>query len=153
MRKRLIGSLLFSTLVATVAPLAAGVTVGFDIATLNEVLPALSASEIAVPLSGNRTLGIRLVDMQVTGLDPTGGGKGGTGHILTAMRVQVPSLGIDLPVEPHLSLHVAEGAQGSVLEMRFEQVSIALPLAGSIDVSPFLPPLRFPAENLCALCR
>ena len=144
MLKKLIGSLLLSTLAAT-APLAAGVTIGFDVETLNEVLPALSASEITVPLSEKRSIGIRLVDMQVTGLDPT---AGGTGHILTAMRVQVPSFGINLPVEPHLSLHVAEGPNGSVLEMRFEQVSIALPLAGSIDVAPFLPPLRFPAENL-----
>ena len=148
MHKLRIASLLLPLLVLPAAPLVAGVSVSFDIETLNEVLPALSASEITVPLSAERTLGVRLADMQVTGLDPLAGGEEGNGHILTSMRVQVPSLGIDLPIEPRLSLHVVEAAGGSLLEMRFERVSLALPLAGAIDVSPLLAPLRFPAENL-----
>jgi hypothetical protein len=139
---------LLSLLVLAATPLAAGVSVSFDIETLNEVLPALSASEITVPLSEDRSLAVRLAEMQVTGLDPTAGGEGGNGHILTSMRLQVPSLGVNLPIEPILSLHVVEGSGGSELEMRFERVSLALPLAKAIDVSPLLPPLRFPAENL-----
>ncbi len=92
-------------------------------------------------------MGVFLEDMHVTGLDPAAG-EGGSGHILTSMRVRIPQLGIDLPVEPKLSLHVAKSTPSSLLELRFEEVEIRLPLAGSIDVSAFLPPLRFPAENL-----
>jgi hypothetical protein len=148
---RRFGSLVPCWIVVAALPVAAGVTVGFDVATLNEVLPALSAEEIAVPISGNNSIGVRLEKMQVTGLDPTAGGEGGPGHILTSMRVRVAQLGIDLPVEPRLSLHVVEQESGSLLELRFERVEIPLPLAGSIDVAAFLPPISFPAENLWLL--
>jgi hypothetical protein len=148
---RRLGLLVLCWIVVAALPVTAGVTVGFDVATLNEVLPALSAEEIAVPLSGSNSIGVRLEKMQVTGLDPAAGGEGGPGHILTSMRVRVAQLGIDLPVEPRLSLHVVEQASGSLLELRFERVEIPLPLAGSIDVAAFLPPISFPAENLWLL--
>ena len=148
MVSRCLGSFVLCWIVVAALPVAAGVTVGFDIATLNELLPALSAEEIAVPLSGRHTVGVRLEEMQVTGLDPAAGGERGPGHILTSMRVRIAQLGIDLPVEPRLSLHVVEQSTGSLLELRFEQVEIPLPLAGSIDVAAFLPPIRFPTDNL-----
>lgn len=148
MNLRRLGSLVLCWIVVAALPVAAGVTVGFDLATLNVVLPALSAEEIAVPLSGSNSVGVRLEEMQVIGLDPAAGGAGGSGHILTSMRVRVPQLGIDIHVKPHLSLHVVSDPSGSLLELRFEQVEIPLPLAGSIDVATFLPPIRLPAENL-----
>ena len=125
----------------------AGVGVSFDVASLNELLPALSANEIAVPVAGGGKLGVKLDDLRVTGIDP-GAGPDRAGRILTSMRVRVPSLGLDLPVEPRLSLHVRKSERTALLELRFEEVQIALPLAGSIDVASFLPPLSFPADNI-----
>jgi hypothetical protein len=126
-------------------PATAGVSVGFDVETLNELLPALSASAISVPITESQTVNVFLEEMRVTGLEPT---AGGSGHILTSMRVRVPRLGIDLPVSPRLSLHATEDRSGSLLELRFEEVRVALPLAGAIDIAPLMPPLRFPAENV-----
>ena len=124
---------------------AAGVALDFDVATLNELLPALSASAISVPITENQTVNVFLEEMRVTGLEPA---AEGSGHILTSMRVRVPQLGLDLPVSPRISLHATEDRSGSLLELRFEEVRLALPLAGSIDIAPLMPPLRFPAENV-----
>lgn len=145
--KRTLSRTLATGLLLTVAlPATAGVTIGFDVETLNDVLPALSASEIAVPISENRSVSVFLENMQVTGLDPTAV-EGPSGHILTSMRVRVPALGLDLPVQPKISLHVTKQQSTSLLELRFEEAEIPL-VVGSIDVAPFLPPLRFPAESL-----
>jgi hypothetical protein len=35
-----------------------------------------------------------------------------------------------------------------VLELRFEEVEISLPLLGVINIARFLPPLRFPVDNV-----
>ena len=130
-----------------VSPVEAGMTVGFDTRTLNDVLPALTAREIEVPLSEDSTIGVVLENMQVTGLEP-GVGENGSGHILMSMRVRVPQLGLDLPVKSKLSLHVARDGSGDLLELRFDEVEINLPLVGSIDIAAFLTPLQFPAENV-----
>jgi hypothetical protein len=96
--KRTLPRCIATSLLLTVAlPATAGVTIGFDVETLNAVLPALSASEIAVPISENRSVRLFLENMQVTGLDPTAG-EGSSGHILTSMLVRVPQLGLDLSV-------------------------------------------------------
>ena len=129
------------------SPAWGGMTVEFDTQTLNDVLPALTASEIEVPLSEDSAIAVVLQDLQVTGLEP-GAGDDGSGHILTSMRVRVPQLGLDLPVESKLSLHVTAGEPRDLLELRFDEVQITLPLAGSIDIAAFLPPLQFPAENI-----
>jgi hypothetical protein len=138
--------LVTAMLLASALPAAAGVTVGFDVETLNELLPALSASEIVVPITDSRSVSMFLERMQVTGLEPAGG-EGGSGHILSSMRVRIPQLGIDLPVQPRISLHVSDEQSARLLELRFEEVEVPL-LWGSLDVAPFLPPVRFPAENL-----
>ncbi len=133
--------------VIAACPVLAGMTVGFDTQTLNDVLPALSAREIEVPLSETSTIGVVLENMQITGLEP-GTGENGSGRILTSMRVRVPQLGLDLPVKSKLSLHVTRDPTGDLLELRFDEVQINLPLAGSIDIAAFLTPLQFPAENV-----
>ncbi len=124
-----------------------GMTVGFDTDTLNEVLPALTATEIQVSLSETNTIGVVLEEMRVTGLQP-GGSDGEPGHILTSMRIRVPQLGLDLPVDSKLSLHLSRQPAGNVLELRFDEVEIPLPLAGKLDIASFLPPLEFSADNL-----
>ena len=129
------------------SPAWGGMTVEFDTRTLNDVLPALTAREIEVPLSENSAIGVVLQDMRVTGLEP-GTGENGSGRILTSMRVRVPQLGLDLPVDSKLSLHVTAGESHDWLELRFDEVQITLPLAGSVDIAAFLPPLQFPAENI-----
>ena len=129
------------------SPVWAGMTVEFDTRTLNEVLPALTASEIEVPLSEDSAIDVVLENMQVTGLEP-GTGENGSGHILTSMRVRVPQLGLDLPVKSKLSLHVTGEESGDLLELRFDEVEINLPLAGSIDIAAFLTPVQFPAVNV-----
>jgi hypothetical protein len=146
MRRSLCPILLPSLVLAASFPASAAVTVGFDVATLNEVLPALSAQEIVVPITDSRSVNVRLDDMRVTGLEP-GAGEDGSGRILTSVRVRVPRLGIDLPLQPRLSLHVVEQDGLSVLELRFETVEVPV-VVGSLDVAPFLPPVRFPAESL-----
>ena len=132
--------------VAVTIPAGAGVSVKFDAATLNELMPALTAQEITVPLAGGRTLTLEVHDLTVIGFDPTG--PDGRGSILTRLRLRVPQMGLDLPVEPRVSLHVVETDDGNMLEMRFEQVSLKLPLGAAINVAAFMPPWRFPADNI-----
>jgi hypothetical protein len=146
MKRWLPFTLATTVLLAGALPAPAGVTVGFDVETLNEVLPALSATEIAVPIAGSRSVKVLLEEMRITGLDPAAV-EGTSGHILTSMRLRVPQLGLDLPVHPRISLRAKELQTTSLLELRFEQAELPLPM-GSIDVASFLPPLHFPAENL-----
>ena len=143
MRRSLLFVAFACALVAAVPCSRAGVTLGIDLATLNELLPALAANEIAVPLPTGQTVGVRLENLRVTSLEP---GAAGAGVILASMRVRVPQLGLDVPVDPRLSLHVNRAAGPSQLELRFEQAQVALPMAGALDIATFLPPLRFPAE-------
>jgi len=128
-------------------PAMGAVNVDFDLATMNELLPALSANEIEVPITEARTVGVFLDDLRVTGLDPAAENSE-SGHILTSMIVRIPQLGVRLPVEPRLSLHVLDREGASELELRFEKVPVSLPLVGVIDIARFLPPMRFPADSV-----
>lgn len=128
------------------APLYAGVTVGFDAPTLNELLPAIALQEITVPLAGGASLRVELEDLEVVGFAPSGGA--GPDHILTSLRLRVPAFGLDLALEPKMALGVVAQDGQSVLELRFVEVAIPIPLAGSVDASPFLAPLRFPADDV-----
>ena len=134
-------------LVASAA--SAGVTISFDVPTLNKLLPAMTPNKVVVPLAEGRTLTVELRDLRVTGLDPDAG-AGGRGHILTSVRLVVPELGLNVPLEPELSLHLLEQGRTSMLELRFEEARIALPF-GAIDIASALPPLRFPAEDVWQL--
>ena len=133
-------------LVGAVFPSFGAVSVGFDVETLNELLPALSANAIEVPITEKRSVQVFLDSLKITGLDPASD-ETGSGHILTSMQVRIPQLGVKLPLAPRLSLHVVDAGSAAVLELRFEQAEISLPLLGEINIAPFLPPIRFPAEN------
>lgn len=129
------------------APLHAGVSVGFDLPALNELLPAMTLQEVFVPIAGGRTIRVLLDDLRILALEPSSGGAGAD-RILTSVNLRVPSLGLDVPLEPRMSLRVVEEQGRSSLELRFDEVGIPLPLAGSVDAAPFLTPLRFPADDL-----
>jgi hypothetical protein len=144
MRSRWIWTVVFLSLACAPA-VHADVTVGFDVETLNELLPALTRDEVAVPLGEGRTLDVKLVDLRVTALEP-GSGRGGADQLRTALTLQVPALGLTLPISPAVSLGVADVGGESWLELRFEEALLRMPL-GAIDLAPFLPPLRFPADN------
>jgi hypothetical protein len=126
----------------------AAVTFEVDRETLNEVLAELTLDQVAVPLTASRSLLVRLRDMKVTGFDPTAGAHG---QILTSVRLEAPDIGLNISTSPRLSLNVIEQATGTLLEMRFEKVTLDLPLAGSVNVAPLLPPLRYPTDNVWIL--
>jgi hypothetical protein len=129
--------------------LRAGATIELDVPTLNVLLPALTPRAIDVPVAG-RTLRVELADLQVTGFDPAAG-QGSEGHILTRVRVRVPELGLEMPIAPRLALGVIERDAASLLELRFAQAQLALPLLGAVDLATLLPPLRFPADSVFAV--
>jgi hypothetical protein len=128
-------------------PARSEVSVGFDAASLNELLPPLTVDEVVVPMGESHALKVLVRDLEVVGFDPAAGGEG-SGHILTSLRLQVPQLGIDTHVKPRLSVGVSRRESGSSLDLRFEEARLSLPLVGSVDVAALLPPLRFPAENV-----
>ncbi len=134
-------------LLLALSPLRAGVTVGLDVPTLNELLPAMTAEEVVVPMAGGGSLRVLLEGLTVVGFAPAGS-SGGTDQILTSVTLRVPALGLVLPLQPRMSLGVIEEAGRSLLELRFDDVGIPLPLAGSIDAAPFFAPLRFPADDV-----
>ena len=45
-------------------------------------------------------------------------------------------------------LDVIKGEDFNELEMRFAELKIPVPILGEFDISPFLHPLRYPAEDL-----
>ena len=80
-------------------PIQAGVTVGFDAETLNELLPAMTLEEVDVPLAGGRSLRVYVEDLKVLGFAPKSA-DGGSDRILTSVTLRVPALGLTVPVEP-----------------------------------------------------
>lgn len=147
MRIRLVhGALFLAAVLAATSSARSGVTVGVDVATLNALLPALGPTEVVVPLSEAGQLTIEVRDLKVTGLEP---GAGGTGQILTSLTLFVREAGIEIALAPRLALDVVD--EGRVLELRFVEARMALPLAGSLDIARFMQPLRFPATSVFLL--
>ena len=133
-----------------VSPVAAGVTVRFDEAALNELLPALAAREIQVPLGASGSVAVRFDDLHVAGFDPVDG-IDGPGYVRTALRAIVPSLGLSAPVEARLSLRVVPVGQLNLLRLRFEEVSLRMPMGGAVDLAPYVDPIDFPADSIYRL--
>jgi hypothetical protein len=119
-----------------------------DRETLNDILGELTLDEVVVPIAGSRSLTVRLEDLRVIGLDPTAGEHG---QILTSVQLLVPDLDMSIPTKPKVSLHVLQEAAGSLLELRFEEVKLSLPLAGTVNVARLLPPLRYPMDSVWML--
>jgi len=121
------------------APAAARIDVTLDADSLNGLLASMAPDHVEVGLSAGRSLSIQMKDLKVTGFDPTAGPNGG---VTTSLRLLVPELGIDIPVTPHLTLEIGNGAGGRKTSfLRFDKVELNLPLTGAVDVAALLPTL------------
>jgi hypothetical protein len=149
MTHRLGSRLLLAALALLVAANAfARVEITLDAATLTEFLTTVTPPKVMLDLPTGGQMALELRDVKVLGFDPSSGKKG---HILGALRVGVPALGLDMPLEPRLALNVEESNGGKVCVLRFEKVSLPLPMTGSVDLSPLLPVYRVPAESVFVL--
>lgn len=146
---RLIPLLCTLLLGATALTVRADVRLELDLASLNRVLGAIAVHEVHVPLTAERSLRAELRDLRVVGFDLSAGPA--NGRLLTRVRVVAPEVGLDVPVEPRIRLDVVKVNDVAVLEMRFEAVSVPVPLMGRIDLARFVPPLQYPTENLFSL--
>ena len=145
--RRLRRSLIAFCLLASVQFTAdAAVKVDFDSSTLNDLLAALTHQEIDVPLTSTKSLTVRLDELRLVGLEPRAG-DADRGHLLTSLKLTAPELGISVSVKPRLSLVVSEVEGRSVLELRFEEVMLPLPL-GKMNIAGFLPPISLPADSI-----
>jgi hypothetical protein len=120
-------------------PALARIDITLDAESLNGMLASMAPDHVDVNLAGGRSLSLLLKDLKVTGFDPAAGPNGG---VTTSLRLQVPALGLDVPVEPHLTLEINDGGGGRKASyLRFDKVVLNLPLTGSVDVAALLPPL------------
>jgi hypothetical protein len=131
-------------------PAAARVEITLDAATLTEFLTTVTPPKVLLDLPTGGQLALELRDVKVLGFDPSGGANG-KGHILGALRVGIPALGLDMPLEPRLALGVESSNGEKVAVLRFERLPIPLPLTGSMDISSLLPVYRVPAESVFVL--
>jgi hypothetical protein len=147
LRAAVVGALL-GTLGAL--PAHPGVQLDVDKTTLNRILSAVAVREVQVPIAGGRTLAVQLRDLEVTALEPANG-ESGNGHIRTALRVVSPEIGLDVAVAPRISLNVVDEGRLSVLELRFEEVAVGIPVLGQVNIARLVPPMRYPADNIWLL--
>jgi hypothetical protein len=136
---------LVATVVLAALPALARVEVTLDADSLNDMLASMAPDHVQVALGAGRGVTIQMLDLKVTGFDPTAGPNGG---LMTSLRLVVPELGIDVPVAPHLTLDMTDGAGGKkACVLRFDRVVLNLPLTGSIDVAALLPTLPVMPET------
>lgn len=122
----------------------ARVDVTLDTATLNDLIGKMAPETIPVSLGGGRSVQLRMSDLRITGFEPAAGERG---HVLCSVRLSVPELGVDVPVAPRLSLQFKDADGKKVAYLRFEEVKVALPLTGTVDVAPLLPPLPITTDT------
>jgi len=149
-QSRLVAVVMVCALAAGAGAVRADVSFTVDKETLNDLLGALLADRVDVPLGSETAVAVYFEDMQITGLDPGAGGEG-QGYIISSLKVRIPSLGLNLTVKPRISLNVVEKGGASLLELRFEHLVLPLPLAGSIDIAALVPPIRYDTDNVWLL--
>jgi hypothetical protein len=133
-------------LLGAVSPAFARVDVTLDAASLNDLMSAMAVSQVRVPLTEGRGVTLKLHDLKVTGFDPAEGEKQ-EGFVLTSLRLEVPELGLSLPLTPRLSLQTGERNGKKFAYLKFEKVSVPLPITGAVDVAPLLPVLPLPTDT------
>jgi hypothetical protein len=139
---RILQASLLSCLLASSAA-RADIEIVFDAPTINQLLTAVTAHDLVVPIAGGQTVKVVLDELKVLGFEPD---PAGSGHILTSLKLSVPQFELKLAAQPRLSLHVVDGRSGSVLELRFSNIPLPLGFA-KIDLAPFVPPVRYPADS------
>jgi len=148
--ERFPGSILILLIIMGTAPITAGVTVDIDAQTLNQILAAVSVTQVEVPISAQSTVTVELHDLRITGFDPHPD-EGKPGAILTSVRVVAPELGLVVPLEPRIAVDVVREGEVSNLEFRFEDLGLKIPFVGQINLANLVPPIRYPADNLFLL--
>jgi len=111
---------------------SAGVGVEIDMATLNRLLAAVAANQFDVDLGAGNVVTVELHDLRVTGLKPAASAKE-RDAILTAVTVVAPQLGLRVPLRPRVVVDVVREKGASLLELRFEDTGLAVPLVGQIN--------------------
>jgi hypothetical protein len=124
---------------------AAGVEITVDRKTLSDLLAAMVPPSVSVPLGGQAAVTLRIDGLEVTGFDPS---AGETGQVRTSLRLEVPELGVRVPVRPRLSLHLSEKDGRSLCYLAFEHVVVPLPLGGPVDIAHLLPRIPVPADEV-----
>jgi hypothetical protein len=127
----------------------AGADLTIDAATITELLAVLTPERVQVPLPGAAPIAVSISDIKVTGFDPSGGANG-KGHVLTSLVLRAPEIGLTLPVNPRLSLHVVEKEGQQLCVVRFHDVQLPVPVIGPVDISSALPTIQIPADHLYA---
>lgn len=124
---------------------SAGVDLEVDADTLTELLATMVPGSIALDLTAENRVTLRIEDLKVTGFDPAAEGGG---HVLASLRLVSPEMGLTVPLKPHLSLHLSEKDGRSICNLRFEKVVLPIPLSGPIDVAGMLPAIPVPADQI-----
>ena len=89
-----------------------------------------------------------LDDLHGHRLRPTGRPTAGRAHILTSVRVRIPTLGLDVPLEPRLALRVRRGqGRADLRAALFERGGARCRLMGKLDLAAMRASVRFPASN------
>jgi hypothetical protein len=127
------------------APMAA-VDVTLDADALNSMLTALAPNQVSVNLAAGRAVTLRMENLHVTSFDPSVT-DGSMGHIVTALQLRVPELGVDVPVHPRLSLQVKDAGGKRTCYFRFEKVEVPMPITGSVDIASLLPLLPIHSDQ------
>lgn len=151
-RRRILAATFLSVALACAGgptPLA-GVDISVDAETLSTLLAATIPPEVFLPVTGEHTLTLVLDDFRVTGFEPTGGDNG-RGLLLTSLMLEVPELGLKLPVQPKLSLQLDDQDGQRICYLRFERVEVPLPIAGNVNIAYLLPKLPVPADNVTTI--
>lgn len=130
---------------AGLTSIPAGVGVEVDMETLNRLLGAVTRTRFDVQLPVGTQVTVELQDLRVTGLAPATKDK--QHSILTAVTLVAPDIGLRVPLKPRVVLDVVQESGASLLELRFEDAGLAVPLVGRLNFARLAKPLRFPADN------
>jgi hypothetical protein len=125
----------------------AGVDITVDAETLTALLSTALPQKVLLPVAGETKLTLLLENLKVTGFEPTGG-KNGRGLLLTSLQLEVPELGLKMPVHPKLSLELDDIDGQRTCYLLFERVDVPLPVAGNVNIAYLLPRIPVPADNL-----
>jgi hypothetical protein len=139
------GAVLLVVLLAGAPPTSAGIDLKVDATTLTELLAVMMPSSVALDLTPDNRVTLRIDDLKVTGFDPA---AGNSGHVLTSLRLESPEMGLTVPLKPRLSLHLSEKDGRSVCSLRFEEVVLPIPLSGPLDIAGLLPAIPVPADQI-----